>query len=268
MPRKQRNDIFRSEKCLRKKIFMRSVKEPILIILLALAPFLLTGYRPDWDARLAKECSGNMAKLKLALELLPVASAAVRGSGDSITDYPLIENGLLTTLPVCPAEQFREPSPLHYAVEKASDSSLIVKCCIHGTRETLIYRIEDAYQGQEILEKAIAAKRAKHRNMLMLSTIALGMAPFMLFLTARIMLGYEFFARKAIIMKRLFAIAYSLILAFGLLLFLSVGYPLDIFVKILFVVSMLSYFFGHCQLSSDQKRSESTKQEPDYIAHQ
>lgn len=247
---------------------MRTGKTLITAIVLFLASFMLTGYRPSWDSQVAKECSRNMAQLEIALESLPKGSATGSGSGDLITDYPLLKNGLLTTLPVCPAEQFREPAPLPYIVEKASDSSLIVKCRIHGARSNLIYLAEDAYQDQDLLEKATAAKRTRHETMLILSAVILGLAPVMLFLAARFILGYEFVARRAIMMKTLFLVTYGGIVAIGFLLFIGTGAPLDTFVKSLFAVSILSYFFGRYQLSSYQKRFETTEKEADNIRDQ
>lgn len=206
--------------------------------------------------------------LQQALERLPEAAAVGSGSGDSITDYPLLEKGLLTTLPVCPAEQFREPVPLQYIVEKASDSSLIVKCRIHGTRDNLIYSLEDAHQDQELYAKAIGAKRRRHERMLMLAGAIMGLAPVMLFLAARFVLGYEFFARKAKMMRKLFVVIYGLIPAFGLLIYIDFGHRLNTFVTSLFVVSILSYLFGRYQLSSDLKKFESIQKEPENITPQ
>ncbi|PKL45172.1 MAG: hypothetical protein CVV41_03520 [Candidatus Riflebacteria bacterium HGW-Riflebacteria-1] len=196
-----------------------------------------------------------MAKLEQALELLKDGSASIRGSGDKISDYPLLEKELLESLPVCPAETHRQPAPLEYIVERKADGSLSVRCRVHGTRENLIYSLEDAKQDEDLWAKAIGAERDKHETKQALSAVTLGLAPLLLFLAARLVFGRAFFAGKTASLKKTFSISYGLLLGFGVLVFIDVGSQVGTFVKVLVVTSILSYLFAHKYLLSPDKRN-------------
>ncbi|HAE37285.1 MAG TPA: hypothetical protein DCG57_01450 [Candidatus Riflebacteria bacterium] len=194
-----------------------------------------------------------MAKLDQALARLKDSPAGIRGSGDKVSDYPLLEKELLEGLPVCPAEVHRQPAPLEYIVERNTDGSLTVRCRVHGTHENLIYRLEDANQDEDLWAKAIGAERGKHETMLALSAVTLSLAPLLLFLAARLVLGKAVFAGKTATLKMTFSISYGLFLALGVFVFLNEG--LGTFVKVLVVTSILSCLFAHKYLLSPDKKN-------------
>ncbi len=106
--------------------------------------FVLCGYRPQWEALIAKRCAEEMIVATHALERLEKGGTLVRGEGESINEYSLVEKGGLTTIPICPAGLENKPEPLPYKVKKNESGEIIVYCEIHGSRERIIVQPEDS----------------------------------------------------------------------------------------------------------------------------
>lgn len=193
-----------------------------------------------------------MAELDNALSQLATDSAATKGSGDSINDYPLQEKGLIRELPVCPVEKYRQPKPESYIVEKDASGSLNVRCRIHGTRANLTVIPQDPYQ-QQMLQKAIEVDRERKQTSEIVFALLIGFAPLLLFLAARLLLGKSFIKKRILIFRIMFSIIYGLVVTFLALLFFTIRQHLESFLLLSAVTSTISFISISSSLKSPDK---------------
>ncbi|MBU1106792.1 MAG: hypothetical protein KKB51_09015 [Candidatus Riflebacteria bacterium] len=217
----------------------------VLITALILCSVFLTGWRPPWGNRLEKECRGAMAGLEEALAKLGTGSVNIKGSGESIEDYPFSENNILNLIPVCPVEKYREPKATPYFVEKDADGNLTVRCGIHGTR---INPVIDPWNSldpsqQQLLEKAIGATKWQEQTIFIFFAMLIGFGPALIFLLVQTFVGKAFIAKKVVLFQTIFLLFYGLILYNWILFFLSAPPPMDNFLRLSAVTSLISFFY-------------------------
>jgi hypothetical protein len=173
---------------------------------------LLTGYRPDWEGRLAKTCSQNMSDLEVALDKFAASGGTVKGTGEPASVYPLREKAFLTVeWPVCPVERERKPAPLPYLVHRTPTGSLVVRCAVHGSREQIILIPKDP----DLCRLVDLAKEARGRRNLygsILMVILIWGSPVILFLGGILIFGKSGMARVFPRLKMLYLIPNYVIL--------------------------------------------------------
>ncbi|NLI76811.1 MAG: hypothetical protein GX442_10265 [Candidatus Riflebacteria bacterium] len=125
---------------------------PAVLALLA-ASFLLTGYRPDWEAHLAKKCWSQMRALEQALRELDAEGIAIRGEGEPPASYPIVERGKLAEIPVCPAGREHTPAPLEYRILASPPGQLLIHCPVHGPSDNVNPFPEDPAM-RDLVDKA------------------------------------------------------------------------------------------------------------------
>lgn len=125
---------------------------PVVLALLA-APLLLTGYRPDWEAHLAKRCWSQMRALEQTLRELDAEGVAIRGEGEPPASYPIVERGRLAEIPVCPAGREHTPTPLEYRILASPPGQVLISCPVHGPSDNVNPFPEDQAM-RDLVDKA------------------------------------------------------------------------------------------------------------------